>query len=1110
MTSRTAAAPLPARQSPLDRALSLRIAVNWELALYIAIFGVAFALRFWDLGSRALHHDESIHAQWSWDLLRGHYRHSPVFHGPLYYHVQALVFLIAGASDYTARVSAAIFGTALVALPLLLRRRFGTLGTMAAMSFIALSPTLVYFSRFFREDIYMALFTMLMVCAMWRYFDEGGTKWLVLLAVSFTCSVLVKEGAFISGAVFLVWLDIHLASELARSTLSRREEQVRATRLARQRELLLKAGVSDESELAKQLAAQPGIADFRMNTPGGRFVLTMAYAPFAWIVAALWPFLTTIRRNMDWPEKLPRSGDLLILLGTFTLPLLTPVSRHYLLEPLGLIETDRLSWELKLQGHIATRNLFALLGLFSVTTSIAAFAGLQWRPRLWGTLFLVCGALYLTLMTSFWTNSNGLVSGPWGSLDYWITQQDIGRGDQPGFYYFMLMPAYEFLTVALVIGGFWWATVKGDAFSRFLAFWLVGIWMALSIAAERMPWNNVHIALPAALLAAWIVARAFRAWTARPAFSQTRYALLSVAATAAGAMAIIAFLPGGAAMGAVRVLVAAVAVALIAYTARPWGRTAIPAIVVAAAIAAMAFFSVRTMISVTYQRGDVPKDMLVYTQSSPDIPKIAQDIDKLAAATGMGYELPIAVDSSDAYSMPWFWYLRDYKHVAYYDFGTSVPDGVKTGQFAVMLVNASNASKVNDVLASVGESKFGSPQKYPHRWWFDEGYGNAMSPGNNVACRYKPDHCGDVWDIQTWKSLADGIVHKGWLSTWALFLRDHDPDEILGVTGDERCNSCGSVDAWAYFPANFDRATGKISARPFEAARPTVDSAGRPMFGTVGPLAGQFFAPVDVETDPEGNLYVIDSSTKRLQKFDKDGNFLASADVRVVAGDLNEQSQPWGLAIAPNGNVVVADTFGWRVRVFDKDLKPTNVTFGTPPDTSKAPGPYDLFGPRDAIVDATGNIWVTDTGNSRIVIYTAAGEYVREIGTKGTGAGEFQEPVGLSQAKDGTIFVADMYNKRVVLLNANGEYQSSFEVEGWGGQEVIDKPYLEPLDDGRIAVSLPSVNQVKIFDRSGKLTGTIAPQNDPLSNPYGLAETTDGKLWVSEGGSSRLRLFDIP
>ncbi len=82
MTLRAATPPSTPAMGALERLLQVRVRVNWEVALYIVIFAVAFGLRFWDLGSRALHHDESIHAQWSWGLLKGNYRHDPVFHGP--------------------------------------------------------------------------------------------------------------------------------------------------------------------------------------------------------------------------------------------------------------------------------------------------------------------------------------------------------------------------------------------------------------------------------------------------------------------------------------------------------------------------------------------------------------------------------------------------------------------------------------------------------------------------------------------------------------------------------------------------------------------------------------------------------------------------------------------------------------------------------------------------------------------------------------------------------------------------------------------------------------------------------------------------------------------
>ena len=72
---------------------------KWEVYCYIIIFIAAAVLRLWDLGSVTLHHDESIHAFWSWQLaFEGHYIHDPIFHGPfitLSKHLHFLFFSIA-------------------------------------------------------------------------------------------------------------------------------------------------------------------------------------------------------------------------------------------------------------------------------------------------------------------------------------------------------------------------------------------------------------------------------------------------------------------------------------------------------------------------------------------------------------------------------------------------------------------------------------------------------------------------------------------------------------------------------------------------------------------------------------------------------------------------------------------------------------------------------------------------------------------------------------------------------------------------------------------------------------------------------------------------------
>ncbi|MEZ4482093.1 MAG: NHL repeat-containing protein [Dehalococcoidia bacterium] len=489
------------------------------------------------------------------------------------------------------------------------------------------------------------------------------------------------------------------------------------------------------------------------------------------------------------------------------------------------------------------------------------------------------------------------------------------------------------------------------------------------------------------------------------------------------------------------------------------------------------------------------------------------DIERIADATGKGKYLPIAVDGRDSFAWPWAWYLRDYKCVAYPDLsagvvGRSLCQG-EDQPYAVLLVNKSSETAVQQWIDDNEPATYGVPFVYPHRWWFPETYKDAVQVNGNFSCTGRSGDCSPR-SFDTWKVIAKGIFGGSWPGTWYDYWRDHDPDLISGATGDRRCNSCGSVDALAYFPSEYDRTTRVYAPADAEPPHPTVDVAGRPEFGGRGSQPGNLVRPTDIETDTEGNLYVIDQARRMLTKFDADGNVIASVDVRT-AGDTAEESQPWGLGLAPDGRIVVADTFGWRIRVFDATLHLEGVYGETPRlAAGEPPGLLELYGPRDVAVDSLGHVWITDTGQDRLLVFDLDGNPIRAIGTEGSGPGEFNEPVGISIASDGTIWVADAYNARVVALDAQGQFLGAFPVDGWGGADAEDKPYIRALSDGRIAVTLPVAGEVRIYTRDGVLDGTINPQDVPLDRPYGVVEGGGGTLWVVEGGASRVRKFVLP
>src|SRR5947209_16052381 len=150
------------------------------------------------------------------------YHYDPLLHGPFQFHFIALVYKISqwlgapdnGVSTTTVRIAAATLGTVIVGLPYFLRDYLGKIGAWLACFLLAVSPSMVYFSRFAREDIYMACFTLLMIVATARYVRERKMRWLVIAAAAFALSYATKEATFLSIAVFGSFLGALIVWEL--------------------------------------------------------------------------------------------------------------------------------------------------------------------------------------------------------------------------------------------------------------------------------------------------------------------------------------------------------------------------------------------------------------------------------------------------------------------------------------------------------------------------------------------------------------------------------------------------------------------------------------------------------------------------------------------------------------------------------------------------------------------------------------------------------------------------------------------------------------------------------------------------------------------------------
>ena len=168
--------------------------VEWAFLL-VAL--VATAMRLWELDGRVMHYDEAIHLHFSWKLARGvEYVHSPWMHGPFQIELVAVGLKYLGDTDYLARLPYALFGVVLTVLPYFMRRLIGDKGAVCAAVILAFSPSLLYFSRFGRNDILMAVWAMLLLIMLWQYGINNRKRYLLGAAVVTALMLATKETAY--------------------------------------------------------------------------------------------------------------------------------------------------------------------------------------------------------------------------------------------------------------------------------------------------------------------------------------------------------------------------------------------------------------------------------------------------------------------------------------------------------------------------------------------------------------------------------------------------------------------------------------------------------------------------------------------------------------------------------------------------------------------------------------------------------------------------------------------------------------------------------------------------------------------------------------------------
>lgn len=171
--------------------------------LLIAVGGLVF--RMHQLELRPFHGDEAVQAVKAGQLFDGAgYRYDPhEFHGPSLYYLTLPVLKLSGArsfadsTDANFRLVPVLFGVGLILLLLPLFRDLGWVGTLTAGVLLAVSPAMVFYSRYFIQEMLLVCFAALALCALWRFYQTGGRCRAVLLGLAVGLMSATKETSVI-------------------------------------------------------------------------------------------------------------------------------------------------------------------------------------------------------------------------------------------------------------------------------------------------------------------------------------------------------------------------------------------------------------------------------------------------------------------------------------------------------------------------------------------------------------------------------------------------------------------------------------------------------------------------------------------------------------------------------------------------------------------------------------------------------------------------------------------------------------------------------------------------------------------------------------------------
>ena len=228
-------------------------------------------------------------------------------------------------------------------------------------------------------------------------------------------------------------------------------------------------------------------------------------------------------------------------------------------------------------------------------------------------------------------------------------------------------------------------------------------------------------------------------------------------------------------------------------------------------------------------------------------------------------------------------------------------------------------------------------------------------------------------------------------------------------------------------------------------------------------------------------------------------------ELGTVIKTIDGVNNPWGVAVNKSGEVIVAEYGAGCVSIFSAtgDKLRTLDTRGT------AVG--GMMGPKGVVVDGEDNILVVDCENRCLLKFSQGGNLIAAVGSEGDGPGQFKCPMGVCvNSVNGKVYVVDYYAHCVHVLNSDLTFSSKLGRYG-NGDGQFNHPYDIASDStGCVYVTDCDNHRVQVFTSDGgylRQFGKKGSGNGELNVPLSICVDSDDLVYVGEFGNSRVSVF---